>query len=985
MKVTSERKFRKKQNMNVSVIIAAYNAEKTIADTLKSLQNQTFKKWEAIVIDDGSSDDTSVIAGRFANQDHRIRIISQQNSGPCIARNAGIRMAHFDWLLFLDADDWIAPTHLQRMLETLMADADLDAVHCGYVYVAPNGTLSDEMYGNASADLFPTLARHCPFPIHACVVRKAIVEEIGGWDPSLRTSEDWDLWQRISRFGAQFGTVKQVLAYYRMKPNSLSRNGNQEFIDGMRVLIQGHSFDQRVPNPHPSHREGEPSEILPELRCQLASWIAGITIGQGEDARRLLNLMGNVSAPDLSPFGVVDNLFKSVPLSACQLPTDWFKLWPSVEKNIKAFLVALETRSHSLGLSDRAISYLERMVLQHTEITGPLTLGTTHAVPLEVTKPLPDIRPPSGVKRLFGIVVMEGIKLGGLELPVIDGMVTGWVLEDAIAANFAWAILGRFFEHTVYLNRKANEHDQIGWKTFWQQLWGSSDWADGHGNDSMPKVKPYTTKQVNSDRLMVEVSEDLSDLNITFPKVKVGFTVGGVPLGVVTIPVKNNLLKASTLRVALARASRYELLRVCAREALIGKPLHEPISLRSRLARAVVLRAHHSNLSGNGIVSPQTVVLGGRPGRPGTCVSRRAVLPRIAALELLEMAQISGEPVFQHVDDEDPDRVLYAPELLEHLLVEKDFSRSTIPLPRPPRWTWFLKWALKNPVLLAILHKFKQTYRKNENKLPIFFDSRVLPKLWEFLIFCSPVLPILMYHRVAPCSDSVTKRYVVNPEAFEKQLRYLRDSGFYNVSLDEWLNAMLTDRPLPDRAIALTFEDGYQNFYDYAFPLLKKYAFTATVFLIAGSIGKSLEKEERLMGWQEIHHLKDEGILFGSHSFNHRSLTSLSDAEIVQEGAQSRALLIRELGIPVTAFSYPYGHFDATVEHLIGACGYTIGVSTWKGLGSLHGNPLALPRIEVMGSYTFQDFVNKINQCLVYSFKHLLSWLIHYRNEAEDF
>lgn len=182
-----------------------------------------------------------------------------------------------------------------------------------------------------------------------------------------------------------------------------------------------------------------------------------------------------------------------------------------------------------------------------------------------------------------------------------------------------------------------------------------------------------------------------------------------------------------------------------------------------------------------------------------------------------------------------------------------------------------------------------------------------------------------------------------------------------------------------------TFDDGYQNFYEYAFPLLKQYGFNATVFLIVGSLGQATGEKFRLMGWQEIHRLKDEGILFGSHSFSHRSLTSLFPAEIVREGAQSRTLIERGLGVPVTAFSYPNGHFDAVVEHLIGACGYTIGVSTDTGLSNLNGGPLSFPRIEVMGTYTFQDFVNKIGQCLLHSFKSLLSWLIHYRNEAEDF
>jgi peptidoglycan/xylan/chitin deacetylase (PgdA/CDA1 family) len=954
VKFTSVRKISEQLKMNVSVIIPAYNVEKTLADTLKSLQAQTFPKWEAIVIDDGSSDNTPVIARQFAAQDWRIRFISQQNSGSSVARNAGVRLAQFDWLLFLDSDDWITPTHLQRMTETLMADASLDAVHCGWVYVNQNGTLSDEMYGDASPDLFPTLARHCAFHICACVVRKVVVEAVGGWDPSLRTCEDWDLWQRIARTGARFGVVKEVLAFYRMQPSSLSRQGNQLFVDAMRVIAQGHSPDPRVPDPHPSHRDGQPPEALPEERLYFASWAAGLILGKGEDARHLLKLIEDVPVPDFRPERVAYCLFESVLLSACQLPTAWSKLWPSVERCIKDFLVALETLSKAPSLADCTGAILERKILVHKEITGPLTLGTTHAVRLEVTEPLPDIHPPTGVERFFGLVMMEGVKLGELELPVIDGLVAGWVLEDAIAAQFARAILGRFFEHTVYAGGEANEddHDQMGWEVFCQQLWGRPDWAVGCNNDSEARAKLPSAKPVIAGRLMVEISEELDDIHTPHPEVKVGFTAGGVPVGVVTIPVKNNLLKASTLRVALTSAGGYELCRACVREALVGKPLHDSTPLRSRLAQAALARAQTPDLSGNGLVSPQTVVLGARPGRLGTSVSRRALLPRKAAPELVEMARIVGESVQQPPTGKKPDRILYAPELIEHLFSERQSSHSSNPLLPPAPKSWFPKKGLKNSGFLSILRKLRMAYIGNKPKLPI-------P--------CTPKLPILMYHRVAPRNLSSTKHYSLTPEAFEKQLRYLRGAGFYSVALDDWLIAMITGRPLPGRAIAFTFDDGYQDFYEYAFPLLKRYGFTATVFLATDFIGGSnqwaeaYEEKVRLMGWEEIRHLKAEGISFGSHSVSHRPLTSLSPAEIVHEGAQSRALIEQGLRVPVTAFAYPYGSFDAVVEHLIGACGYTIGLSSNPGLCHLQGRPLALPRIKCGGSSSFQAFVDELN------------------------
>jgi hypothetical protein len=100
-------------------------------------------------------------------------------------------------------------------------------------------------------------------------------------------------------------------------------------------------------------------------------------------------------------------------------------------------------------------------------------------------------------------------------------------------------------------------------------------------------------------------------------------------------------------------------------------------------------------------------------------------------------------------------------------------------------------------------------------------------------------LPILMYHRVAPTGSAAMTRYRVSPEAFEHQLRYLRDGGYYSVSLEDWRLAMQTKTPLPGRAILITFDDGYLDFQTHAWPLLQRFGFSTTVFLVAGAIDES--------------------------------------------------------------------------------------------------------------------------------------------------
>jgi peptidoglycan/xylan/chitin deacetylase (PgdA/CDA1 family)/2-polyprenyl-3-methyl-5-hydroxy-6-metoxy-1,4-benzoquinol methylase len=227
-------------------------------------------------------------------------------------------------------------------------------------------------------------------------------------------------------------------------------------------------------------------------------------------------------------------------------------------------------------------------------------------------------------------------------------------------------------------------------------------------------------------------------------------------------------------------------------------------------------------------------------------------------------------------------------------------------------------------------------------------------------------LPILMYHRVAPTGLASTARYRLTSETFEEQLRYLHDAGYYSINLEDWLFAMERKMPLPGKAVVLTFDDGYLDFKTYAWPLLRQYGFLATVFLVTDNVGKSNSwdsvygEEIPLLGWDDIRQLQGEGVEFGSHTASHPYLTALSAEGIVREGARSRAILGRKLGKMVKAFAYPYGDVDQVVQHLIGACGYTIGLTYHGELSSYHDPLLALPRLAVFGTDSLQDFIAKL-------------------------
>ncbi|MEG4444370.1 sulfotransferase [Microcoleus sp. AT9_B5] len=531
-------------------------------------------------------------------------------------------------------------------------------------------------------------------------------------------------------------------------------------------------------------------------------------------------------------------------------------------------------------------------------------------VAVEVTEPISDIYAWQICDRLCCAIELEGIKLGIIELPICDGVVAASVLADAVAAQFAWQILDRFFQR----NRceKGNKlwetlleplHPKHDWTLFLQELWGRPHWhlEDFYNSEIAEEV---STIPLEKELIVLEISEEFANIKVEFSEIDVLVKVGGVAVGIVTVAVENNFVSAQKLRSTITRNMGFELCVAAVREALVGQPLNGKQWLRSRLASCARQRSNLPdwlNAPGAGGIYPQNAVMfGRRSGAIGTSVSRRASLPAAALQEIESAAAIAGEPTMQiPQENEFPKQVFYAPEIIGSKSSYREVSHS---------------------VKTQLLDNHSLTHK----------------------------LPILSYRRISPDGlDAVT------PQIFEQQLHNLKNQGYYSASWENWRSAKQTKTPLPGKAVLMTFDGGYLDFVQYAWPLLKRFDFTATVFLVAESIGKtnSWEKAEfeevPLMGWPEIWQLRDAGIEFGSMSATHQPLTALSPTEIVREAAKSRAILERGLEKSVKCFAYPYGDVDPIVAHLIGASGYTFGVSYQLNFSIFDDSLLLLPRIQV--------------------------------------
>jgi hypothetical protein len=347
----------------VSFVIPAFNAAETLAETLASIQAQTFGDWEAVIVDDGSSDASPSIAAEWAARDPRFRPLRQANAGHSAARNTGIAAARGAWLAFLDSDDWVAPEFLELNTRALAADPALDIVVCGCVHVFPSGEHGPPAVYEAGCldDAFPAFVLDCPIAIHNCLVRRSIVQAVGGFDTSLKVGEDWDLWQRVARTSPRFGTVREVLAFYRMRPGTASTKANHALVDGWTVMRRGHARDPRVPSPVEQYAEGLSPDGLPLVLYRQAVWAASLELAHGKDARALIPLMGEQRAPMLDGERVAQWLFEYVPVAASKRGEDWPALWPLIGDRLRAYVAALESQAGAPGLAadcERALARL---------------------------------------------------------------------------------------------------------------------------------------------------------------------------------------------------------------------------------------------------------------------------------------------------------------------------------------------------------------------------------------------------------------------------------------------------------------------------------------------------------------------------------------------------------------------------------------------------------------------------------------------------
>ncbi|WP_283403315.1 glycosyltransferase family A protein [Halorubrum sp. DM2] len=217
-----ENQSRNQENIQVSIIIPVYNQPDLLADALDSIYRQTIDNYEVIVIDDNSDVDYGPIIDSY---DSRVTlVVHDENKGAAEARNTGIDAAKSDFLAFLDADDLWRPTKLAKQLSVFQRGSEkLGLVYTGYVQQNIDET-NKRVLPEASGEIYISqLERDQLHPTSTVMLKRECLEQVGGFDSSLPSRQDYDLWIRITeRFEVDY--VDEILVEKREQEDSISKN-----------------------------------------------------------------------------------------------------------------------------------------------------------------------------------------------------------------------------------------------------------------------------------------------------------------------------------------------------------------------------------------------------------------------------------------------------------------------------------------------------------------------------------------------------------------------------------------------------------------------------------------------------------------------------------------------------------------------------------------------------------------------------------------
>lgn len=217
-------------------------------------------------------------------------------------------------------------------------------------------------------------------------------------------------------------------------------------------------------------------------------------------------------------------------------------------------------------------------------------------------------------------------------------------------------------------------------------------------------------------------------------------------------------------------------------------------------------------------------------------------------------------------------------------------------------------------------------------------------------------VPIICYHHV--CADNPTNSsIIVTNEKFTEHIKTLKDNGYNTLTMDQLNDYLFNNKPIPEKSVMITFDDGYVDNYTNAFPILKEYNMTATIFVISQKLNT-----EGFMNSSQVKELSDYGLAIQSHTANHADLLTLSYEDQLKEFTISKQTLEKVTGKPITSIAYPLGHFNEDSKKAALNAGYSTGFTIDRGYADRDDSPVQLNRICVDYTYKPSDILKVLNK-----------------------
>lgn len=211
-------------------------------------------------------------------------------------------------------------------------------------------------------------------------------------------------------------------------------------------------------------------------------------------------------------------------------------------------------------------------------------------------------------------------------------------------------------------------------------------------------------------------------------------------------------------------------------------------------------------------------------------------------------------------------------------------------------------------------------------------------------------VPILMYHYLSTPpvgADAIRLDLSVSPDLFENHLAYLREAGYETISFQQLALALSRDQSLPPKPVIITFDDGYRDNYQNAFPLLKQYGYSATFFIFTQPIDTA---NVDFLSWDMVREMHQAGMEIGSHSHTHPDLRNRSEEFLHNQIVTSKALIEQNLGDKVHAFAYPSGLYDEATIRMVKSADFWAAVTTQWGGQHIYDQRFTLSRVRVRGN-----------------------------------